>query len=80
MCIRDRLYAVEPGMTEHDDSPDADEKAVKKLEIYTDPPQSEDEQKCIRDRFRIRMSFASSRSSFFFAIANKMFLLGRTIR
>lgn len=37
------LYAVEPGMTEHDDSPDADEQAVKKLEIYTDPPQSEDE-------------------------------------
>ena len=38
-----QLYAVEPGMTEHDDSPDADEQAVKKLEIYTDPPQSEDE-------------------------------------
>lgn len=32
-----QLYAVEPGMTEHDDSPDADEQAVKKLEIYTDP-------------------------------------------
>ena len=38
-----QLYAVEPGMTEHDDSPDADEQAVRKLEIYTDPPQSEDE-------------------------------------
>lgn len=38
-----QLYAVEPGMTEHDDSPDADEQAVKKLEIYTDSPQSEDE-------------------------------------
>ena len=38
-----QLFAVEPGMTEHDDSPDADEQAVKKLEIYTDTPPSEDE-------------------------------------
>ena len=31
-----QLYAVEPGMTEHDDSPDADEQAIKKLELYVD--------------------------------------------
>lgn len=38
-----QLFAVEPGMTEHDDSPDADEQAIKKLEMYTTPstPQSE---------------------------------------
>ena len=33
-----QLYAVEPGMTEHDDSPDADEQAIKKLELYTESP------------------------------------------
>lgn len=38
-----QLYAIEPGMTEHDDSPDADEQAIKKLELYTDPPQPEGE-------------------------------------
>ena len=35
-----QLYAVEPGMTEHDDSPDADEQAIKKLELYTEAPSS----------------------------------------
>ena len=38
-----QLYAIEPGMTEHDDSPDADEQAVKKLELYTDPPKPKDQ-------------------------------------
>lgn len=36
-----QLFAVEPGMTYHDDSPDADEQAVKKLELYTDAPKKE---------------------------------------
>ena len=35
-----QLYAIEPGMTEHDDSPDADEQAIKKLELYTTTPAS----------------------------------------
>lgn len=38
-----QLYAVEPGMSEHDDSPDADEQAIKKLELYTDPPANSNE-------------------------------------
>lgn len=38
-----QLYAIEPGMTEHDDSPDADEQAIKKLELYTATPASPNE-------------------------------------
>ena len=38
-----QLYAVEMCMTEHDDSPDADEQAIRKLELYTDPPVREGE-------------------------------------
>lgn len=38
-----QLYAVEIGMSEHDDSPDADEQAIRKLELYTDPPVREGE-------------------------------------
>ncbi len=30
-----QLCAVEPGSTEHDDSPDADQQAISKLELYT---------------------------------------------
>lgn len=32
-----QLLAVEPGMTEHDDAPDADKQAIDKLELYTTP-------------------------------------------
>ncbi len=32
-----QLCAMEPGYTEHDDSPDADQHAIKKLELYTTP-------------------------------------------
>ena len=38
-----QLFAIEPGMTEHDDSPDADEQAIKKLEMYTSPPVPKEE-------------------------------------
>lgn len=38
-----QLYAIEPGMTENDDSPDADEQAIKKLELYTVTPASPNE-------------------------------------
>ena len=34
-----QLLAVEPGMNEHDDSPDADEQAIRALERYTDSPE-----------------------------------------
>ena len=33
-----QLFAIEPGYTEHDDAPDADECAIRKLELYTTPP------------------------------------------
>lgn len=33
-----QLFGIEPGYTYHDDSPDADEQAVKKLELYNDTP------------------------------------------
>lgn len=36
---KNQLLAVEPGMTEHDDSPDADQQAIVKLEMYTDSPE-----------------------------------------
>lgn len=32
-----QLCAVEPGNSEHDDSPDADQQAISKLELYTKP-------------------------------------------
>ena len=32
-----QLCAVEEGMTEHDDSPDADQQAISKLELYCTP-------------------------------------------
>lgn len=38
-----QLLAVEPGMTEHDDAPDADECAIRKLELYTTPPAKQGE-------------------------------------
>ena len=32
-----QLFAIEPGYSEHDDAPDADECAIRKLELYTTP-------------------------------------------
>lgn len=47
-----QLFAVEPGMTEHDDSPDADQQAIKQLELYTDPPASDEKKPENRERRR----------------------------
>lgn len=38
-----QLFAIEPGSSYHDDSPDADEQAIKKLELYTDAPDEKKE-------------------------------------
>lgn len=36
-----QLCAVEEGNTEHDDSPDADQQAISKLELYCTPKRKE---------------------------------------